>query len=403
MKSLLIALSIGLFASYPGRVDAPVTGQTQAPPPTVEVRQSGGLTEDTIARVQGAAALSGAAVTDIDRVTLRLLAVKRGEAVVQAPTEGFGYPLLVSTIDYYSPLVGNEISNVLSAGEVVIGTLAASLRGAQVGDVLSLESVAGTTVDLPVGAIVPDEAIHWSELLIDRSVGVQLGIDRPFALLLWGGDLARVEEVLAASQLDPSVRLAGPTTEPMSDRVLPIAVVKQRFGEFAMRSLGGDEIEVDPTWKATNIVTVDLAPLGLFECHRLLVPYIRGVVDELTRAQLLDQVDPGDFQLAGGCFNARLNRGADPGFSVSRHSWGIAIDINPSTNAFGAAPSLSPHVVDVFRRWGFSWGGTWVVPDGMHFEWRQLPSEYTTTCAELSLAYLYGGGLWYLRPASNGC
>ena len=30
MKSLLIALSIGLFASYPGRVDAPVTGQTQS-------------------------------------------------------------------------------------------------------------------------------------------------------------------------------------------------------------------------------------------------------------------------------------------------------------------------------------------------------------------------------------
>jgi hypothetical protein len=25
-------------------------------------------------------------------------------------------------------------------------------------------------------------------------------------------------------------------------------------------------------------------------------------------------------------------------------------------------------VVTVFERWGFTWGGTWVVPDGMHFE-----------------------------------
>lgn len=403
MKSLLIALSIGLFASYPGRLESPVAGQTQAPPPTIEVRQSGGMTVDTIARVKGSAALSGAAVTEVDRVTLRLFAVKRGEAVLQAPPDGFGYPLLVSTIDHYSPLLANEIADVLSAGQVVIGTLAASLRGAQVGDVLSLESPTGATVDLPIGAIVPDEAIHWSELLIDRTVGDQLGIDRPFALFLWGGDLARVEEALAASQLDPSVRVAGPNAEAMSDPVLPIAVVKQRFGEFAMRSAGGDEVEVDPTWKAANIVTVDLPPLGLFECHRLLVPYVRGVVDDLSRLELLDQVDASDFQLAGGCFNARLNRGADPGFSVSRHSWGIAIDINPSTNAFGAAPTLPASVVEVFQRWGFSWGGTWVVPDGMHFEWRQLPSEYTTACADLALAPLYAGGLWYLRPASSVC
>jgi hypothetical protein len=189
----------------------------------------------------------------------------------------------------------------------------------------------------------------------------------------------------------------------MTDPVLPVALVKQRFGEFSMRPLAGDEVEVDPTWKELNIVTVEVAPLGRFECHRLLVPYIRGVIDELARAGLLGQLDPADFQLAGGCFNARLNRGSDPGFSVSRHSWGIAFDVNPTSNAFGAEPTMAAEVVEVFRRWGFSWGGTWVLPDGMHFEWRQLPLEYTTSCADLSLAPLYAGGLWYLRPANASC
>jgi hypothetical protein len=30
---------------------------------------------------------------------------------------------------------------------------------------------------------------------------------------------------------------------------------------------------------------------------------------------------------------------------------------------------MDPRIVDIFRRWGFAWGGTWVRPDGMHFEY----------------------------------
>jgi hypothetical protein len=403
VKSVLIAMAVSLVASYPSQLEAPVSGQATAPLSVIEVRQSGGLTIDTIARVKSAAALSGASVGDVDRVTLRLLALRRGEVVVQSPPEGFGYPLLASSIDSFSPLVAGEIGTALGEGKVVVGALSASLRGAQVGDVMTLETLAGAPLDLTIGSIVPDELIHWSEVMVSRPVGLQLGIDRPFALFLWGEDLVRTEEALVTSQLDPTVRVQGLHTEPMVDPVLPIAMVKQRFGEFAMQALAGDELLVDPAWEEANIVTVNVPPLGLFECHRLLVPYIRGVIDELAQSGLLDLIDPADFQLAGGCYNARLNRGSDPGYSLSRHSWGIAFDLNPSTNAFGAAPTMPAGVVEVFRRWGFSWGGTWAVPDGMHFEWRQLPSEYPRTCADLSLAPLYEGGLWYLRPASHSC
>jgi hypothetical protein len=59
--------------------------------------------------------------------------------------------------------------------------------------------------------------------------------------------------------------------------------------------------------------------------------------------------------------------------TLSRHSWGAAIDINPSTNAFGATPTMDEDIVEIFRRNGFAWGGTWLVPDGMHFEYVAEP------------------------------
>jgi hypothetical protein len=42
--------------------------------------------------------------------------------------------------------------------------------------------------------------------------------------------------------------------------------------------------------------------------------------------------------------------------------------VNVGSNAFGKPPQLDPRVVEIVERWGFTWGGRWLVPDGMHFE-----------------------------------
>ncbi|MEY3641456.1 MAG: hypothetical protein RLZZ199_1261, partial [Actinomycetota bacterium] len=54
---------------------------------------------------------------------------------------------------------------------------------------------------------------------------------------------------------------------------------------------------------------------------------------------------------------------------LSRHSWGMAFDMNTTTNAQGRAPNLDCRIVRIFRKWGFAWGGNFTPADGMHFEY----------------------------------
>jgi hypothetical protein len=92
-------------------------------------------------------------------------------------------------------------------------------------------------------------------------------------------------------------------------------------------------------------------------------------MDEVSRRGLGGLISADDF---GGCFSPRfLNRDAESG--LSHHAWGIALDLNASENPFGANPALDPRVVEILERWGFTWGGRWLLPDGMHFEFLRWP------------------------------
>lgn len=76
------------------------------------------------------------------------------------------------------------------------------------------------------------------------------------------------------------------------------------------------------------------------------------------------------MHLYGGCYNFRLMRG---GSSLSIHSWGAAIDLDPANNGFGKRWSqgikmMPIEVVNIFRAEGWVWGGKWRKPDAMHFQ-----------------------------------
>lgn len=76
----------------------------------------------------------------------------------------------------------------------------------------------------------------------------------------------------------------------------------------------------------------------------------------------------GELRTFDGCFNIRRMKG---GSGYSMHSWGLAVDFNAGSNAFGETPHFSGGFVKCFAECGFEWGGLWTpgdLRDGMHFQ-----------------------------------
>jgi hypothetical protein len=71
-----------------------------------------------------------------------------------------------------------------------------------------------------------------------------------------------------------------------------------------------------------------------------------------------------------GCYSPRFIGGTR---SLSRHAWGVAVDLNYAANPTGQVTIQDPRLVSIMERWGFTWGGNWLVPDAAHFEWVSPP------------------------------
>ena len=94
--------------------------------------------------------------------------------------------------------------------------------------------------------------------------------------------------------------------------------------------------------------------------HELLEAPLRRAMRLLVERNL-----SWEWQTYDGCMNIRPMKG---GSKWSVHSWGLAIDLNARENPYGAEPVLSPEFVSCFTESGFTWGGIWRTPDGMHFQ-----------------------------------
>lgn len=108
------------------------------------------------------------------------------------------------------------------------------------------------------------------------------------------------------------------------------------------------------------------------KCHKLVAQDFLNVFNDLLAHYGYDKIKQLDIDLFGGCFNFRQMRG---GTDYSRHSWGIAIDLNPEKNglkessktAFFARPEYKP-MIDIFYKHGFISLGVEKNYDWMHFE-----------------------------------
>jgi hypothetical protein len=103
-------------------------------------------------------------------------------------------------------------------------------------------------------------------------------------------------------------------------------------------------------------------PLSTIWCHRLVAPALGRVLADLMRRNLCHLVNTFD-----GCFVPRHTQW-NPEKALSRHAWGIAVDVNARLFPYGSKATQNRRLVEAFKRQGFAWGGEWRTPDPMHFE-----------------------------------
>jgi hypothetical protein len=294
-------------------------------------------------------------------------------AAVDTVEPGWAIPLDAVAVDperhaAFVAMADHASVGGLSRGQALLGATSASLRRLGPGSVIDLAGGGSVTV----AGIVSDPAVGGAELAVDTATGAALGLatDR-YLLASYEGDRSALERRLRAGLgADAAVRFRGPGETPVlrhGDAVLPQARIKERFGEFAYRPGAGDEFTQDAAWQEANLVTVDLPIIGTARCHRGIVEALTGALDEVVASNLTGLVDPGGF---AGCWNARTTRA---GTSISRHAWGVAVDLNFGTNPTGLASVQDPRLVAIFRRWGFTEGSRWLVPDAGHFEYVSPP------------------------------
>lgn len=294
-----------------------------------------------------------------------------------APAGGFRIPLEIAAVDpaKYSQMLPSdqrEIFAQLAQGGALLSRSGAALRG-----IAGRGSLGFGTITVPVLGVVDDNLIASHEAVMSQQTASTLGISEPkYVLIAPEGRTtrAKIQNALSA-QLPEGKRLGlrslkdAPIFRP-GGTILPQVTMKKVFGEFAARPGTGAALTIDPQWIQANTVNATVPLLGVVRCHKEIIPAMKGAFTEIVDRKLTALVRKKDF---GGCFAPR-NLNSDPDSGVSRHAWGVAFDFNVSKNLLGQKPTMDPRLVEIMQRWGFAWGGDWMFPDGMHFEYLRAPA-----------------------------
>jgi hypothetical protein len=291
--------------------------------------------------------------------------------VVDQTRARFVIPVEVQAFDpeahggFVPPTVAAALA-ALESGEVLLGSSSARLRRLGPGATLTLED--GTI--LSVSGVVADEWVGFAEVVTTSPDPAALGADRPrYAVVRYRG--TREELAIAAQTLtDKTVTVRAEGEVPVfrhADPVQPQVRIKERFGEFSYRRTRSGRVEIDPAWVEANIVTVELPLIGSVRCHRDFAAALGVAMEALREGGHGSIVTPGSD---GGCFHPRFIAGRR---DLSRHSWGIAADINWGNDADGPRSPSAPPLVAAMRLAGLTSGHDWADPDPGHFEWLEDP------------------------------
>jgi hypothetical protein len=411
---LVAAVALPVVAAGPVAIDgaarATVPADRTSPVATdvVSIFNSGPLRADVAARALGAARQAGASAAFGRSASVGMVGLFRGSTPVQLPPSGFAYPMGVTglPLDAVGSTMGRDVSALLASDALIMGETSAGLRGARVGDSARLVGATGAVVVFRVTGILPDARIGGAEILMSTAAADRLGITELRRVLLWNPssraaiDAAFVDNALVST----SIRIRRSWDPPDPDDTLGMARTKAVLGEFAYRVNANGSISQDAAWLAANLppgrVLISISIPVLARCHNVVEPLLRQALDEIAAQGLSSTIDVVNANTFGGCHQARFNRltpDSSLGF-LSRHSWGMAFDTNTVGSCQGCAPpdfATLPggcRAVQIFRKYGFAWGGNFLTPDGMHFEYvgerRDLMSYPSRWCANTGAAAL---------------
>ena len=271
-----------------------------------------------------------------------------------------------STVDYF---YNDEVSKVIKNNQLVVSSLTAERYNLSINDKINLIGMNNEPLEITVGMILKDSELGWFEGVVNKDIGYKLGIYRNIQAIIWDKEINENHFVELYKNIKyEKVKYTFRESNPNKNWVLPTALVKEMFGDFQIKERDGTWITTEPSWREENIQVKKVPILGTTRCHRLMWEPLEGALNQILQEGLADTLSIKDFKKSGGCYAPRRINRFDAGGSISRHAWGIAIDINTKS-------SYHPRVVEIFNSWGFAWGGTWTSPDEMHFELRDLSAS----------------------------
>ena len=311
-------------------------------------------------------------VTFIGRANVGLESTTAPNEEIKISTlENFLYSVSVKTIDskVSNMFYDAGTADVINSGMLVVSTLTAERYQLEVGDIVNFVGLNNEKIALEVGKITKDSTMGWFEIVVNKEVGYKLGIFRNIQAIIWDSKVSENFFIELHKNIEyRKVKFTYKKPSPNKNWVLPNALVKEMFGDFQIKERDGVWITTEPEWREENIQNKRMPILGITRCHRLMWEPLEGALNQILEEGLEGYLSIEEWRSSGGCYAPRRISRFDAGGSISRHAWGIAIDINTKSG-------YPPRIVEIFNSWGFAWGGTWTSPDEMHFELRDLSAS----------------------------
>jgi hypothetical protein len=326
--------------------------------PRIRLQEGEAMVADPVGEALGVQGVTFA--TSVDVAELPIVSEKGTAPVRVAAVDPNGFRVLTPQVTADATEVWQRIAEGDAAFTHDVGTRLELDLGSRVPTI----DASGRTIR--VGAYASNGVPPIADVVVSRSTAEGLGLDGTRTVLVSIAD--GTDPATLAAQLAAATGMAAEViSEPETRRAfLSGAAARDAFEPFSYVSIGDGMIQIDKAWVDRNIVSASVPIFrGNVICHRLIIPQLRGALQEIVDRGLSDLIDPSQY---GGCWVPRHIL-FNPNRALSMHAWGIAVDFNVRGNEYGNRnPEMDPRIVEIFKRWGFIWGGDWSTPDGMHFE-----------------------------------